>query len=391
MKKRIAIFYPWPNLDTVPSLVNTAELLAAVGYKVDIFTRTGNGFLEPSFNHKSIEVIIPQVRQERKGIYYFIPGRWFYPLQMWKHHLQSRYCCFIGVDPQGLLQAHSVSSSRFIRVPLIYYSLELLLSQELSYQGHLRLKQQEIALSHKAVFIIIQDEERAKLLSIDNHIPLDRFVLVPNAPMGPARCKSSGYWHRQFGLPADVRIVLHAGSLDRWTALEEIMDSVKSWPENWVLVVHTRYHAQLSSEIEKLYKRAIPGRVFFSLKPVARQEYDALVDGADIGIAFYIPTPGYTETQKNIEILGLSSGKIAYYLRAGLPVIINETPSMSRLIQQEGGGVCVREIQTIGEAISQIALNYESYSSQACKLFDKYLDFTLSFQEVIKRINSLEN
>src|SRR5205814_4069519 len=108
------------------------------------------------------------------------------------------------------------------------------------------------------------------------------------------------------------------------TGIEAIIDSAGGWPEPWVLVIHTRYAAESSAYVDNLRSRANLRRVLFSLKPVPRQEYDPLIDGADVGLAFYVPTSGSSFTQSNVQTIGLSSGKLAYYLRAGLPVIVNK-------------------------------------------------------------------
>jgi glycosyltransferase involved in cell wall biosynthesis len=388
MAERIAIVYPEANLDSVPSLCNAVDMLVAAGYKVDIFTGAGSDFIVPSFDHSSVELIFLRARCARQGIHRFIPGRWSYAFEALQRHLRSRYRCLIGVDPWGLVQAHLFS--RFVRVPLIYYSLELYLSHELLDEALRKLKQREIELSSKVEFIIIQDEERAELLSIENNIPLSRFVLVPNAPLGPAQRRDSYYWHQRFGLQPHQKVVLHAGSLGTWTRITDIVDSVKTWPENWVLIVHTRFDAQHSDIVEDLQKRADPRRVFFSLKPVTRREYDILVDSAHIGIAFYQLADGIGFGQQNNQAVGLSSGKIAYYLRSGLPVIVNKNATISKILEREGCGIAVEDGADIGAAIAQIAQDYEKYSEQACRFFDAHLDFGRSFREVIKRIDCLE-
>ncbi len=387
MTDRVAIVYPWSNLDTVPSLCNTAELLAGAGYKVDIFARHESAFIAPSFSHQGIETIATKYRSEQEGIQRFIPAELFYPFRVWRRHRWSRYCCFIGVDPQGLTKAYSIA--RFLGVPVVYYSLELLLSDELWTPAQKRLKEREIELSRRAAFVITQDDERAQLLAQDNQIPLERFALVPNAPLGPARRRPSFYWHQEFGIPLDRRVVLHAGSLGQWTSVHGIVESVKSWPENWVLVVHTRFDARSSIEVERLCKAAAPGRVFFSRLPVRRQQYEKLIDGADIGVAFYVPTPGDTYTQQNIQAVGLSSGKIAWYLRSGLPIIVNEVASVSKLAMREGCGISIQGASDIGRAISRIAEDCRGYSARASRTFDEYFDFGCSFQEVIRRIGSI--
>src|SRR5205814_2089522 len=150
----------------------------------------------------------------------------------------------------------------------------------------------------------------------DNDLEWSRIALVPNAPIGPARRKSSRYWHTRFALPDEARVVLHSGSLGDWTGIDAIVRVVDDWPDPWVLVVHTRYDAESSAYVEGLRQRADSRRVLFSLRPVPRQDYDALIDGAQVGLAFYVPTGDSSFTQRNVQTIGLSSGKLAYYLRA---------------------------------------------------------------------------
>src|SRR5260370_21209445 len=152
-------------------------------------------------------------------------------------------------------------------------------------------------------------------------------VPVRNAPPGPARRRPSRYCHSRFELPADARVVIHSGSLGDWTGIEAIVDSAAIWPEPWVLVIHTRYAAESSAYVDGLRQRADPRRVFFSLTPVPRQEYDPLIDGADIGLAFYLPTSGSAFTQSNVQTIGRSSGKLAYSPPGGLPVTVERRAS----------------------------------------------------------------
>ena len=70
------------------------------------------------------------------------------------------------------------------------------------------------------------------------------------------------------------------------------------------------------------------------IRPLVMRLYDVtegrvLIDGADVGLAFYVPTGGSSFTGTNVGTIGLSSGKLAYYLRAGLPVIVNRAASIS--------------------------------------------------------------
>jgi hypothetical protein len=129
--------------------------------------------------------------------------------------------------------------------------------------------------------------------------------------------------------------------------------------------------------------------VVFSLKPVPRQEYDPLIDGADIGLAFYVAVGDSSFTQRNIQTIGLSSGKLAYYLRAGLPVVVNRAASIAALVESTGCGVAVEDATGIGRALESIAVDYDRFSAQACAFFDTHLDFRRAFAEVVHRVDRL--
>jgi hypothetical protein len=413
---RIGIVYPRANVDTVPSLVGAVEVLAEAGHEVHLFTYATAGQPLPSFSASSIKLrplgIEGLAEYSTAGLRSavkrasWLPGVARAPLARTYRVLgaglatssrlaararsavaerEPAFDCVIGVDPDGLALAHSIAHG----APLGYFSLELLLSYELSTPVDRQLKAQERELSQQAAFVIIQDEARGRLLAEDNNLPWDRLVLVPNAPPGPARRQAGRYWHKRFDLPEDARVVIHAGSLGDWTGVEGIVESVSDWPEPWVLVVHTRYDAESTAYVERLRARADSNRVFLSLKPVPRQDYDALIDGADVGLGFYIPDPSSAFTQRNLLTLGLSSGKLAYYLRAGLPVIVNRDASIADDVDAHGMGVAVSDVHEVAHAIRTIESDYDSFSRNALKFFEEHLDFRRAFAEVIRRVEAM--
>ena len=247
----------------------------------------------------------------------------------------------------------------------------------------------ERKLTQKATFIIIQDLERAKVLASDNLLPLQKFLFLPNAPLGKASKNFSHYWHKKLQLPASAKIVLHAGSLEKWTGIREIIRFTHLWPKNWILIVHTREKAENSLLIEELKKLDQEGRVIFSLSPVSKEEYLNLVQGADIGLAFYIPYKGTSYTQTNLRKIGLSCGKLAYYLKCGLPVVVNKDTNLSEIVEKANCGVVVNNAKEIGKAIEEISSNYNEYSKNACKTFEKCFNFEKAFQKVLEKLEEV--
>ncbi len=240
---RVAIVYPRATFDTVPSLLNAAELLARHDLEVDVYTllRTDGSprFANPRIHVRSlgIEVATPSAPTalrslvDRAG---WVGRKVRQPLAHGYHAMRSatspsrparaiptdaerqETVCFIGVDPDGLELADQLAQGT--AASLGYYSLELLLSSELVSDADRRAKQVERDLSRQAAFVVVQDAARGQLLVDDNGLDERRLVLVPNAPLGPARRRPSGYWHRRFGLPAGQKVLLHAGQswrLDR--------------------------------------------------------------------------------------------------------------------------------------------------------------------------------
>ncbi|MBV9171782.1 MAG: hypothetical protein JOZ81_17055 [Chloroflexi bacterium] len=399
MSGAIGIVYPHSNIDTVPCLVGAVDALARAGFSVDLLVKT-SAEAAPAFAHPRVRIVSigPEASDEPpaalRGRLRFLPpraraslARCYSRMRPRSHQVKidTTYDYWIGVDADGLVLANEMARG----APVVYFSLELLLSEDLRTTPERQLKARERTLSREAAFIVIQDAQRGSLLARDNQIPIERMTFVPNSPPGPARRSPNRYWHDRFGLPPYARVVLHAGSLGAWTGIEELIASVPTWPEPWMLVVHTRYDAQSSPYVERLQKSAQAGRVHFSLQPVARQEYDALIDGADVGVAFYVPSAESAFTQRNIQTIGLSSGKLAYFLRAGLPVIVNSATSVAAQIRAAACGIAVEDAADVPEALDRIGAEYDCYSRNSCSFFDRELDSERAFEDVIARLREL--
>ncbi|HET6318662.1 MAG TPA: hypothetical protein VFG86_19575 [Chloroflexota bacterium] len=409
---RVGIVYPRANIDTVPSLVAAVEEFARTGYAVDVFAYTQAGQPEPTFDSPrvhlrslGVEGLVDHstagLRRLAKRV---LPSSARAPLRFGYRALAqglargSRaavrtavlertepYACMIGVDPDGLVLARQLADG----APLGYFSLELLLSAETTTTDERALKAKERELSRRAAFVVVQDQARAHLLAQDNGIDPERLVLVPNAPPGPARRQPSRFWHDRFELPETTRVVLHSGSLGDWTGVEAIVQSACDWPEPWALVVHTRYDAASSAYVDGLRASADPNRVHFSLKPVPRQDYEPLIDGADAGLAFYVAVAGSSFTGMNVETIGLSSGKLAYYLRAGLPVVVNQSASIAERVESFGCGLGVNDATGIAAALEDLDADHDAHSLRALEFFDQYLDPRPALRQLVARVAAL--
>jgi glycosyltransferase involved in cell wall biosynthesis len=84
-----------------------------------------------------------------------------------------------------------------------------------------------------------------------------------------------------------------------------------------------------------------------------------------------------------------ASGKLAHYLRCGLPVICMPTVGLNEVIAQYRCGLIVRDLGDVRQAIETILEDYESYSKNAVRCYEDVYEFGGHFQEVLDEINSL--
>jgi glycosyltransferase involved in cell wall biosynthesis len=408
LRGRVAIFYPYNTLGVTRVLQDVSCILAESGYQVEIYATHSKTFPSPVFQSPSISVITNQpalfegleirlpewtIGRGRKVYRRLLSNlfRPFFQRSLRQRHKRIPYVCLIGIDPLGLADAGSFAD--FLGVPFIYWSLEMLYMDEIAKRADRRLKCKEIEISRSASFTIIQDEWRGHALTRENGLDPAKMILVPNAPRGEARRSPDSFLHRRFGIQPERKIVLCAGQLGWWSMTKELVNAASSWPENYVLVMQSRQQL-LTQDISALMSLADPRRVIFSLDPVYSDEYRTMVDSASIGLAFYNPdfAGPPLRHEKNMGLLGLSSGKLSDYLWCGLPVVVNsKVIGPQELINSYNCGICVSEPGQIKEALDKIFEFYDQYVVNACRCFDERLELDKHFRPVIGKLGELND
>ena len=104
----------------------------------------------------------------------------------------------------------------------------------------------------------------------------------------------------------------------------------------------------------------------------------------------YVPVEGSAYAQENVRTIGLSSGKVAYYLRAGLPVVVNDASSLGAFVREHRCGEVVQRAADLREAVERLDAHEAVYSANALTTFRERLDFDQSIAPVIERIRKLK-
>lgn len=386
---KIAIFEPNSDFSTNPSLVALTEKLLEIGAKVDLFS---HHFVD----HHNLGTIIQQYS------FPYRPRIWCYGLRRtfrnWRKYFinqawhansllaHQKYNLVFGIDPEGIIAAYRYANKKSI--PFVYLSFEIFFRDELLKRWECLEKKDEIIASQNADLVIVQDPWRANLLGQENSVPKENFFYLPVSP-GKLKATKSNFLRKRYNIPKDKIIILHSGSFDDWTYAEELIENLKRWPSNAVLVVHTRQNPKNKNHFINQLKKGNFQNVILSLTPLNRELYEEMVGSADIGLVLYKTIPKNKYLQKNIETIGLASGKFSVYMKYGLPIISIKQRTYTELLRQFNFGINMDDFSQITGAIEEISNKYEMYRKGALHLFSEKLDFEIYWDPLLERLTKI--
>lgn len=380
---KILIVHPEGNINNNPNLTGIVEILCENGYKVDICSLRRSNIYQYSWCAGASLFLLdrpenlvengtfiledPKLNSQEKIISYI------------NENFKS-YDLVIGVD-RGIIEAALIAQNRQIPCGLISY--EIFFEEETSRE----FKQEEIEACKCLDFIVCQDALRAKYLSIENNIALEKIINIPVAGRGIKKGEKNSYLYDSLGINKDKKIALFMGTVAPWSMAGGIPESAKLWSEDWVLVVHSRYG--LDRHVRPYYEKYKHlDNIYFSLEPIADpNKMHKIIHSADIGIAFYEPTYQSKYTGNNIKYLGMASGKIATYLQHGLPIIINEIGQLSDYVRKYGLGLVVDDNGNFSTPLTDGQLL--KFRLNCLEFFEKRLDLNHTIVPLLKIIQRL--
>ncbi|MCU0286160.1 MAG: hypothetical protein MUF15_07145 [Acidobacteria bacterium] len=405
--KKMAIYIDSYNIDYSPSIINLLDCLSDY-FEIDLFIRNVV-FWKSNVLRKSTIHIYP-VRENISYSFFWKLAKGILKAALKKVGLRKsggtgknlaglpmrkvqelvekiNYYQHLCIDPHGFLLCKEL----FPGAKPIYYSLELYLkddyldtyySQEIMKELN-QLMDRERSMSKDIRALIIQSKERQELFIKDYGLPQDLPVFIlPVTNTGPAVKEKSNYLREMYNMSKDKHIAIHLGGMNDWFSCIEIAEVFAQMPD-WVLFFqgnHNKNYLKKFDQVinKKKAKNIIVSRSFFD----QLESLGPIMMSADLGIAWY------NNISKNFINTGRSSGKIAAYMRFGLPTIAKKYPSMVDAIEDTGCGICVDEYDEIKEAVKKIKGNFNFYSENALKEYEKtywfknYRDGLLEFIHV---------
>lgn len=391
---KIAFFEPDADMTTNPSLMCLLEELTIAGASVDVFMPMPDGYPQAKTNFniypfpKKISFWSGNIRLSLnsylKDIQYYIKE------QVWRSSSilkKKNYDLVFGVNDKGLIKAaHYLRNNR---TPIIYLSYEIYFWDELLTYVDYKEKRLEVKASQLVDLVVIQDERRAELLARENNIDEKKFAYLPVAPRLTKKFNNSQYLREKFEIPNEKIVVLHSGSFENWTYPEELLNNAKKWPNNVVLVIHTRYKLDRKDKYFNIITEQKPRNIILSTDPLDNESYEKMICSADIGLVLYKQIPKSKYVQKNIETIGLSSGKFSYYMKYGLPTIAIGPKTYTELLKEYKFGFSIKTFDEMSYALTKTISNYSKYSKEAYRLFSEKLAFDLYWPRISENMLEL--
>jgi glycosyltransferase involved in cell wall biosynthesis len=277
-----------------------------------------------------------------------------------------RFDLAIAYDPH----AFHLARTRVHAGALIYYSLELYLEvlSEASYPDSLAAFERRHINTISG--LIIQSAERRRIFAAEHG--LDETIPTFLHPVC-ARPGSVRSGHRQLP-PKGSRRIIHLGGLTPEQGVPRFCEAM-SKIEGWELVLHGHGFGAALAELKNridgyyagYYRNTRLNQVYFETPEEAEQ----LCGEMDVGLAWYD-----RGLSPNFDTAALSSGKIAAYLKKGLPLIVSRGQSFVDVLESAGCAVALDAPEDLPAGLAHIEQNYAEMSAAALKLFSSTYDFS---------------
>lgn len=294
----------------------------------------------------------------------------------------------IGIDTNGSILA--LIKFYIFKQKFIYLSLELNNPSRFTKLAKIINILEKLAY-RKSEFVIVQDKDRFNTLCEYNQYQHPNVFYLPNSPTASntllTNTEVPNYFRELFNLSEEKFscIVLQAGMIQDAVFSKELAQAFFYIQNSWALVFHDRETRAIDDPYIKELQQINSKNLFLSLKPLPYEQIDRIYESATIGLAFY------RNIDNNFSQISMASGKISHYLKYGVPLLVNNLESLSKLVNTYKIGIVIKdplnnlEIQL---AIEKILEQYDIYSANAKICFEEEFDFSKKVNPILSALQT---
>jgi len=287
-----------------------------------------------------------------------------------------RYDVCVGMGHEGLALARWSLPG----VPLVYFSDELFYSGHPEFGGPAfrMAKRLEAEAFVWAALVMVQDEERARLLFADNEAPWDpsRVVYCPVSWLGPGVRARTDWLKERWPQLRSKRVLLQHGSIVNQRRSGQLMKASSKCPDDMVVV----FHGGLAPNLARAARTT---RAIFSPPDVPLEELHKVVASADIGLVFY------AADNENDRLIAHASGQLALFLQCGIPVIAGGGGTHEAIVREYGCGLVVARESEVFSAARAILADYDAFSARAIACFEKEYNLDEPLGLIVQRLSHM--
>ncbi|MFZ3059418.1 MAG: hypothetical protein WA102_06705 [Candidatus Methanoperedens sp.] len=225
----------------------------------------------------------------------------------------------------------------------------------------------------KAKALIIQDEQRKKLLEESVGISFPNTIFLPVSLNDSEFCRKASENRMKRNAFSTVNIVQSGWIVkSRWS--DQLIDVYQNWP--------TRYELNLRGFVGVDIKNML---LNVKRKPhVSESIYDntcrsQILNNYDIGFV------GYTEKDSNHKYAENASSQMVDFLRLGIPVLGCGSSLFNDFVNKQNIGMGITSPEEMEEAIKKIIDNYSFFSYNARKLYESRFNLNNIFNNYLSR------
>lgn len=406
ISKKIAfVLFDYP-IGVSSMVINSAELFAQRGFLVDVFTNKKNFNRSPvSFSKENIRVhiyddpssilfkvhrfiihstknlllLISRTISNRLNLLLLFPHAFMFSRWLKKMMKNEDYSSVIPVEFFSLVVLEFLKD----REKIVYFNMELLdwVKNSEVVENQLLWKTFEFREIKKLHHVAAPSKSRAKTFSEINSFDYERISILPVASMGEPVKEKSQYFRDKFDIPDEKIIVLYSGNLKSWAQCMEIVRSVKKWPPQFVLVMHTwNKKIMKTGYVRDMIRQSEGLPVHFSYEYIDYDKLPQALSSADIGLAFY------ENIDRNFSEILYSSNKIGEYLKAGLAVICTDFPELKDFVDENQIGRAI-PLDILPGTLENILPVLGNYRRNATECYQNKYRFEIYFENFLKNIS----
>ena len=130
----------------------------------------------------------------------------------------------------------------------------------------------------------------------------------------------------------------------------------------------------------KKFAKDLP--VIFSSGYIEYGDLPVVLSSADIGLMFY------ESIDSNFTEILFSSNKLTEYLKAGLPVISSDFPSLRQFIKDNAIGTTIATFDELPGALESLNAQIQTFRENALTCYEKFFRFERYFENVHAKLTN---